>query len=118
MKLLGPKIALLEAKIPLLEAKIAYLEGGDPDMSQQRAKEMLEIELGTCEVQLRSFMLQSFNDYVDMWKAVTDKAKRGEEKEQLRKEKEQLLEKENQLRQEKMALLGSSKRSIPASPGT
>jgi phage-related minor tail protein len=95
---------------------------------------MLEIELETCKDPLRSHLLQSFNVYVNKWKGVTDEAKRDEEKEQLREEKKQLreekkqlleekkqlLEKENQLRQEKMtlALLGSSKRSIPASPGT
>ena len=118
MKLLGPKIALLEAKI-------AYLEGGDPDKSQQRAKQMLEIELQTCEDQLQSLMLQSFNVYVNEWKGVTDKARRKEEKKQLLKKDNQLLKKDNQLReekkqlrQEKLALLGSSKRSIPVSPGT
>ena len=110
MKLLGPKIALLEAKI-------AFQEGGDSD-ERQPAKGLLEVELRTCEDQLRSLMLQSFNVYVNKWKGVTDEARRKSEKKQLREEKKQLLERENQLRQEKMALLGSSKRSIPVSPGT
>jgi hypothetical protein len=44
LKLLGPKIALLEAKIALLETEIAYLEGRDPDESQT-AKKMPEAEL-------------------------------------------------------------------------
>ena len=86
---------------------------------------MLEIELQTCEDQLQSLMLQSFNVYVNEWKGVTDKARRKEEKKQLLKKENQLLKKDNQLReekkqlrQEKLALLGSSKRSIPVSPGT
>ena len=118
------ELKVLGSKIALLEAKLAYLEGGASDESET-AKGLLKIELRPCEDQLQTLMLQLFNAYINTWKRVTNEAKREKEKRQLRDEEkllrdeEKLLrDKEKQLRdKEKQLLQPSEKGSLYAPPG-